>query len=165
MSKSAIGARDSLNQDLYSSARFLVAMQPRGNHLCIVEHEQVAGRQNLRQVCKATISEAFAYVQQPGEHFPYIVGPGSVHRQNPVELLDRVKRLPRFAAGETRFCTAGTCSGGSSTPRSPRATITASDSSTMCLRRSTAAGGLEFLGGLVHQLVRPDHLVDRNAGY
>ena len=34
----------------------------------------------------------------------------------------------RRASRTMRFCTSGTSSGGSSTPRSPRATITASDS-------------------------------------
>ena len=38
------------------------------------------------------------------------------------------------------FCTLGTRSGGSSTPRSPRATITASERATISPRRSSAAG-------------------------
>ena len=39
-----------------------------------------------------------------------------------------------------RFCTIGTCSSGSSTPRSPRATMMPSKLSTMSSRRSTASG-------------------------
>ncbi len=39
-----------------------------------------------------------------------------------------------------RFCSPGTRSGGSSTPRSPRATMMASDASTIASRRSSAAG-------------------------
>ena len=39
-----------------------------------------------------------------------------------------------------RFCTEGTCSGGSSTPRSPRATITPSHASTISSSRSIADG-------------------------
>ena len=38
------------------------------------------------------------------------------------------------------FCTTGTCSGDSSTPRSPRATITASAAATTSHRLSTASG-------------------------
>ena len=40
----------------------------------------------------------------------------------------------------TRFCTAGTCSSGISTPRSPRATITASNARMMDSSASTASG-------------------------
>ena len=39
-----------------------------------------------------------------------------------------------------RFCTSGTCSSGSSTPRSPRATMTPSKASTIASRLSTASG-------------------------
>ncbi|SLH97934.1 Uncharacterised protein [Mycobacteroides abscessus subsp. abscessus] len=39
-----------------------------------------------------------------------------------------------------RFCTSGTCSSGSSTPRSPRATMIASKASTMASRLSMASG-------------------------
>ena len=44
------------------------------------------------------------------------------------------------AAWIARFCTSGTCSRASSTPRSPRATMTASNASTMASRLSTASG-------------------------
>ena len=43
-----------------------------------------------------------------------------------------------------RFCASGTSSGGSSTPRSPRATITASVSSTISSRFSSACGFSSF---------------------
>ena len=46
----------------------------------------------------------------------------------------------RRAASTIRFCSGGTSSGGISTPRSPRATITASASSRMSSSRSIAAG-------------------------
>jgi hypothetical protein len=39
-----------------------------------------------------------------------------------------------------RFCTSGTWSSGSSTPRSPRATITPSNASTIASRWVTASG-------------------------
>ena len=49
--------------------------------------------------------------------------------------------LPSWRAAATiRFCSGGTPSGGSSTPRSPRATITASASSMISSSRSIAAG-------------------------
>ena len=49
--------------------------------------------------------------------------------------------LPAARAARTRrFCTSGTSSGGSSTPRSPRATITQSVSARMASRFSTACG-------------------------
>jgi hypothetical protein len=44
------------------------------------------------------------------------------------------------AAASTLRCNTGTCSGGNSTPRSPRATITASLASTMASSRSMACG-------------------------
>ena len=49
--------------------------------------------------------------------------------------------MPRWRAARTmRFCASGTSSGGSSTPRSPRATITASDSARIASRLSSACG-------------------------
>ena len=44
------------------------------------------------------------------------------------------------AAWMARFCTSGTCSSGSSTPRSPRATMIPSNASTIASRFSTASG-------------------------
>ena len=44
------------------------------------------------------------------------------------------------AAWIARFCTSGTCSSGSSTPRSPRATMMPSKASTISSSRSTASG-------------------------
>jgi hypothetical protein len=47
-------------------------------------------------------------------------------------------RALRFACRISRFCTRGTSSNGSSTPRSPRATITASAATRMVARFATA---------------------------
>src|SRR5215217_1237027 len=49
-------------------------------------------------------------------------------------------RANRPASAITRFCTIGTSDSGSSTPRSPRATITQSAARTMSSARSTACG-------------------------
>ena len=48
------------------------------------------------------------------------------------------------AAWIARFCTSGTSSSGSSTPRSPRATMIASNASTIASRFSTASGFSSF---------------------
>ena len=53
--------------------------------------------------------------------------------------------LPSCRASRTmRFCASGTSSGGSSTPRSPRATITASVSAMMASKFSSACGFSSF---------------------
>ncbi len=66
-----------------------------------------------------------------------------------------------------RFCTSGTWSSGSSTPRSPRATMMPSNASTIASRRSTASGFsiLAITGrrtpDLVHDLVDQLDVVGR----
>ncbi len=64
------------------------------------------------------------------------VGAGALIMLSSICVATTTGRPSMRAARTMRFCASGTSSGGSSTPRSPRATITASDSARMASRFS-----------------------------
>ena len=93
-----------LDQRLHRTAARFDAQQPRLDHACVVEDEQVAGRKQLGQVAKAAIDcKLLAPVEQTRRAALFNrVLRNEFWGQNEVEIAQRVGRKHRSRAGPAR---------------------------------------------------------------